>query len=368
MPRNGSGTYTLPAGNPVSSGTLIDSAWANSTLTDLASAMTDSLSRTGSGGMTAPLRFTDGTVSAPGIAWTNETSSGFYRAGASDFRMSLNGVDVATVTSTGLTVTASKTLAALGNATVAGTLGVTGVLTATGGVAGNVTGNVAGNVTGNVTGNVAGQLNGSISSTTTATTQTSTTNNTTVATTAFVQSLVRALHPVGSIYINATSATNPATLFGFGTWVAFGAGRVPVGFDSTNAQFDTAEETGGSYDAVSVTHTHTATSGNQSVDHTHTFSGTTSNAGSHSHTSNATYLVGGGGSGFVVFGGGEDTYYGQTSATINSVGDHSHTYSGTTSGVSATHNHAITVNSAGSSGTNANVQPYITVYMWKRTA
>jgi hypothetical protein len=52
-------------------------------------------------------------------------------------------------------------------------------------------------------------------------------------------------YPVGSIYMNASDATNPATLLGFGTWVAFGAGRVPVGIDSGDTDFDTAEETGG---------------------------------------------------------------------------------------------------------------------------
>jgi hypothetical protein len=67
------------------------------------------------------------------------------------------------------------------------------------------------------------------------------------------------LFPVGSIYTNATNATNPGTLLGFGTWTAFGAGRVMVGFDAGNALFDTAEETGGSADATLPTHTHTAT-------------------------------------------------------------------------------------------------------------
>ena len=53
------------------------------------------------------------------------------------------------------------------------------------------------------------------------------------------------LYPVGSIYMNASVSTNPATLLGFGTWVAFGAGRVPVGIDASQTEFDTAEETGG---------------------------------------------------------------------------------------------------------------------------
>jgi hypothetical protein len=49
-------------------------------------------------------------------------------------------------------------------------------------------------------------------------------------------------------------------------------------------------------------------------------------------------------------------------------GDHTHNI--TTGGVSANHNHSVsgTTAASGSSGTNANYQPYITVYMWKRTA
>jgi len=62
------------------------------------------------------------------------------------------------------------------------------------------------------------------------------------------------IYPVGSIYINASNATNPDTLLGFGTWVAFGAGRVMVGLDSGDTDFDTAEETGGAKtDTVDVT-------------------------------------------------------------------------------------------------------------------
>lgn len=154
------------------------------------------------------------------------------------------------------------------------------------------------------------------------------TNTTQIATTAFVQAALQALHPVGSIYINATNATNPGTLFGFGTWVAFGAGRVPVGFDSGNALFDAAEETGGSADAIVVSHTHTLTD----PGHTHT---TTVPISAIGNSRQALYSTAG-----------ADT----TSLTTSS----------STTGIS--------VNTAGSSGTNANYQPYITVYMWKRTA
>jgi hypothetical protein len=107
MPRNASGTYTLPAGNPVVTGTLIESTWANDTLGDLASAMTDSLSRDGEGGMTAALRVVDGTVSAPGLAFVNETGSGLYRTGAGDYSFAVLGTQKMRITSSGVDVTAN---------------------------------------------------------------------------------------------------------------------------------------------------------------------------------------------------------------------------------------------------------------------
>lgn len=161
------------------------------------------------------------------------------------------------------------------------------------------------------------------------------TSTTQLATTAFVQAALQALHPVGSIYINATDATNPGTLLGFGTWVAFGAGRVPVGFNASNPLFDTAEETGGSADAITVSHTHTATSTDSG--HTHAYSG---------NVSQSTFLYSGGGG-------------------LSNIGEPLKAGSTTSSG---TANITTTVASTGSSGTNANYQPYITVYMWKRTA
>ena len=172
---------------------------------------------------------------------------------------------------------------------------------------------------------------------TTGVTQSFGNNTTALATTAFVQAALGALYPVGSVYINATNNTNPGTLLGFGTWSAFGAGRVPVGFDSGNALFDTAEETGGSADAITVSHTHTATS-----------TSTVTDSG-HIHTT-AGYGQGSG----AVFGNGGGIFQ-------NNVP----TASATTGVTVAT---STTVASAGSSGTNANYQPYITVYMWKRVS
>ncbi len=102
MPRNSSGTYTLPAGNPVVTGTTISSTWANTTLSDLATAMTDSLSRSGQGGMLAAFPLFAGTVGAPGLTWTLESNSGLYRAGAGDFRYSIGAADKFQLVATGV--------------------------------------------------------------------------------------------------------------------------------------------------------------------------------------------------------------------------------------------------------------------------
>ena len=154
MPRNSSGIYTLPAGNPVTAGTTIDATWANSTLSDIANEITNSLDRYGNGGMLASFRFSDGTVSAPGMSWINETTTGFYRAGAGQMWVSVQSTQVAQFTVNGITLPAGKNIAIGGTLNVTGTSAFTGAITATGGVVGNLTGNVTGNAT-NVSGTVA---------------------------------------------------------------------------------------------------------------------------------------------------------------------------------------------------------------------
>jgi hypothetical protein len=101
MPRNPSGTYTLPVGNPVVSGTLIEASWANNTLADIGNEVTDSLSRSGEGAMLAPLRLTDGAQATPSLAFSNETQSGLYRAGVGEWWAVASGVQVQQYTSTG---------------------------------------------------------------------------------------------------------------------------------------------------------------------------------------------------------------------------------------------------------------------------
>lgn len=141
--------------------------------------------------------------------------------------------------------------------------------------------------------------------------------------------------PIGSIY-TSVSSTNPGTSLGYGTWVAFGTGRTIVGLDSTDTDFNTVEETGGAKAVSAVvgnhaSHTHSVDVGN-----------TTSGAPS------ATETVDNVGSGSTVS---------VASATHNHDVDPASVTSGNES---ATLTHSITATSV--------VQPYIVVYMWKRTA
>jgi hypothetical protein len=163
------------------------------------------------------------------------------------------------------------------------------------------------------------------------------TNTTQLATTAFVTAALQAVYPVGSIYINAASTSNPSSLLGFGTWTEFGAGRVLVGQNASDALFDTLEETGGSKDAIVVSHTHTATSTVTDPGHLH-------------NTPTRSSLTGG----FQSF---QAPYHGLGDPSLSAT-------TSSTTGITV----ATTNASTGSSGTNANLPPYITVKMWKRTA
>jgi hypothetical protein len=105
-----------------------------------------------------------------------------------------------------------------------------------------------------------------------------------------------------------------------------------VGLDASDALFDTAEETGGSKNAVVVSHTHTATVADPGHVHTTSISGQTGLTGS----------------------GNDFTNDGPTPITLTT----NSAFTGIT----------VANSTEGSSGTNANVQPFIVVRMWKRTA
>jgi hypothetical protein len=122
--------------------------------------------------------------------------------------------------------------------------------------------------------------------------------------------------PIGSVYI-AVVSTNPATLLGYGTWSAFGAGKVLVGLDAADADFDTVEEIGG---AKTVTLTEA-----QMPAHVH----------------------------------------GELAPTSASSGALKLAVDSNASGSQAS---GLNTASTGGGGAHPNVQPYIVVYMWKRTA
>jgi hypothetical protein len=101
MPRNSSGTMT-GANGPYIVGTVADPTLVNARFADEETEITDSLSRSGKGGMTAPLRTPDGTVAAPGHAFTSEPASGLYKAGTGDVRVAVGGVDALKLIAGGL--------------------------------------------------------------------------------------------------------------------------------------------------------------------------------------------------------------------------------------------------------------------------
>ena len=155
--------------------------------------------------------------------------------------------------------------------------------------------------------------------------------------------IVNLIYPVGSIYISYSS-TSPATLFG-GTWTQL-KDRFLLGAGSSY----TAAATGG---AATVT----LTTANL-PSHTHTFTGTAGNlpgGGAHAHT-----IYGGNATGGSIPGWDSYSTFGSTrkmSALLISNGAHTHTYTA-----------AGTNSSVGGGGSHNNMPPYLTVYMWKRTA
>ena len=137
-----------------------------------------------------------------------------------------------------------------------------------------------------------------------------------------VVEVLKKAYPIGSVYINASNSTNPASLLGFGTWVVFGAGKVMVGLDAGDTSFDTVGETGG--------------------EKAHTL--TVAEMPAHTHTTTFNMYTGPG-----VFG------YTTPCPLIDANDTLDKTVQPSTSSV-------------GSGNAHNNLQPYIVVYFWKRTA
>ena len=188
---------------------------------------------------------------------------------------------------------------------------------------------------------------------------------------------INTFYPVGSIYIS-TSSTNPASLFG-GTWTSFGQGRQLVGVGSNGTtNYTNGSTSGSSTKSISTSnipsHTHTITpSGTVSS----SFSGrsvNTNSTGSHNHTlaiKKATTEVSG--YGLLSFSSGGQAYYDRVmvtneTTTLKSAGAHTHTMTSSGTVSSSFTGRSVTTSSAGSTSSFSIQNPYIVVYMWKRTA
>ena len=164
-------------------------------------------------------------------------------------------------------------------------------------------------------------------------TQSAGNNTTRVASTAFVTTAVGALtaaaYPVGAIFTTTTVYANSAAVvavLGGTTWAAFGAGKVLVGLDSGDTDFDAASETGGSKTLSGTTGSHAITTA-EMPSHTHT---------TPKHVTDGASVTGVGASNTA-----------ESSITSNATGG------------GGGHTHTVA---------NSIVQPYIVVYFWKRTA
>ena len=162
----------------------------------------------------------------------------------------------------------------------------------------------------------------------------------------YIKQAIGAVYPVGSIYMSVNNV-NPSSYFG-GTWIAWGSGRVPVGVDTSNTDFNAVEKTGG---ASTVTLT-TA----QLPSHSHA-KGTlaTASGGAHTHDLKNQKAAWGTSSGNRVLVDATSGYTALSNKTTTSNGSHTHTISGSTA-------------ATGSGSAHNNLQPFITCYMWKRTA
>lgn len=91
MARNGSGTYSVP--NTFLPNTTMSATAVNQNFTDAGSEITNSLARDGQTAMSGALKLTDGSTGAPGLAFANDTNTGFRRASADEIRWVGGGSD-----------------------------------------------------------------------------------------------------------------------------------------------------------------------------------------------------------------------------------------------------------------------------------
>ena len=155
--------------------------------------------------------------------------------------------------------------------------------------------------------------------------------------------------PVGSVFISVV-ITNPGTLLGYGTWSAIGAGRMLVGLDSGDTDFDAVKETGGAKTKTIAQANLPNISTGAGTAHTHV-------QDTHNHNFLPRSATTGGVSSIV-------TGTLDTSSTISGSNQPHNQTTVATNQTEAAHTHSL-----GGSGTALNVvNPYYTVYLWERTA
>lgn len=101
MSFNGSGTYVPPAGQPVATGTVIQSTSFNTLVTDIGNTFNNVLPRDGQASMSGQLKLIDGTSSVPGIAFNSEASSGIFRPASGMLALVAAGVEGIRINSSG---------------------------------------------------------------------------------------------------------------------------------------------------------------------------------------------------------------------------------------------------------------------------
>lgn len=179
--------------------------------------------------------------------------------------------------------------------------------------------------------------------------------------------LLSKVYPVGSIIIKDDN-TDYSSWLGF-TWQKVFAGKVLVGLDTNDTDFNTVGKTGGSKSLQS--HSHTVNSHSHSLNnHTHSIpalSGTAASAGAHTHNIPNSYNANLSGSNGSFTGSKDDPYKVATS----SAGAHTHNVT-TNASTTGKNNGSTGTSSPGTSsagsGNSGNLQPYQVVVYWKRTA